>query len=79
MHFGLFVGGQCHGVHPLAEKFHAHNAFWQLLMSGCLVPLCHADEKGADSATTQILVILSAKQDMSFTFNLLQTKLVTSQ
>jgi hypothetical protein len=28
------------------------------------------------TATTQILVILSAKQDMSFTFNLLQTKLV---
>ncbi len=26
------------------------------------------------SATTQILVILSAKQDISFTFNLLQTK-----
>lgn len=24
MHFGFFVGGQGHGVHPLAEKFHAH-------------------------------------------------------
>ena len=24
MHLGLFVGGQCHRLHPLAEKFHAH-------------------------------------------------------